>query len=52
MSEDFGIEGLPGTRCKDTVPDSVVDALQNDLTHEDADTDSVATIQAGDVEMK
>ena len=33
-----------------TVPDSVVDALQYDLTHGDTDTDSVATILVGDVE--
>ena len=33
-----------------TVPDSVVDALQYDLTHGDVDTGSVATILAGDVE--
>ena len=33
-----------------TVPDSVVDALQFVLTHGDSDTDSVATILAGDVE--
>ena len=32
-----------------TVPDNVVDALQYELTHGDSDTDSVATIPAGDV---
>ena len=32
------------------MPDSVVDALQYDLTHGDSDTDSIATIVAGDVE--
>ena len=37
------------SRLGPTVADSV-DALQYDLTHGDSDTDSVATIPAGDVE--
>ena len=52
---DWGALPLPTHRTESrelgpTVPDSVVDALLYDLTHGDSDTDSLATIDAGDVE--